>query len=132
MKHRSTQLGARKIPDSPRVHGLRLTLDSQPFGSFNESESSDKNLPREISACQPVPSDTTNEATVRSETGTGYLLTVQEVADLLRVPVSWVYGRMRSRSRERLPGYRLGKYWRFQKEEVLTWVASHREDSHAA
>jgi hypothetical protein len=24
MKHRSTQLAARKNPDSPRVHGLRL------------------------------------------------------------------------------------------------------------
>ena len=28
MKHRSTQLGVRKNPDSPRVHGLRLTVDS--------------------------------------------------------------------------------------------------------
>src|ERR1700693_4102051 len=25
MKHRSTQLGVRKNPDSPRVHGLRLS-----------------------------------------------------------------------------------------------------------
>ena len=28
MKHRSTQLGARKNPDSPRVHGLRLSPSS--------------------------------------------------------------------------------------------------------
>ena len=28
MKHRSIQLGARKNPDSSRVHGLRLTVDS--------------------------------------------------------------------------------------------------------
>lgn len=28
MKHRSTQFGVRKNPDSPRVHGLRLTVDS--------------------------------------------------------------------------------------------------------
>lgn len=28
MKHRSTQLAARKNPDSPRVHGLRLKVDS--------------------------------------------------------------------------------------------------------
>ena len=39
------------------------------------------------------------------------LLTVQQVAELLQVPVSWVYGRMRKRSLERLPAYRLGKYW---------------------
>jgi hypothetical protein len=28
MKHRNTQFGVRKNPDSPRVHGLRLTVDS--------------------------------------------------------------------------------------------------------
>jgi hypothetical protein len=27
MKHRTTQLGARKNPDSPRVHGLRRTAN---------------------------------------------------------------------------------------------------------
>jgi excisionase family DNA binding protein len=61
-----------------------------------------------------------------------HLLTVHEVATLLRVPVSWVYGRMRKRSVERLPGYRLGKYWRFREAEVLEWVESQRRDSHAA
>ena len=43
---------------------------------------------------------------------------------MLQVPVSWVYGRTRKRSVERLPGYRLGKYWRFREEEVLAWVKS--------
>ena len=28
MKHRTSQLGVRKSPDSPRVHGLRLKVDS--------------------------------------------------------------------------------------------------------
>ncbi len=28
MKHRTTQVGVRKNPDSPRVHGLRLKVDS--------------------------------------------------------------------------------------------------------
>jgi len=56
------------------------------------------------------------------------LLTVQQVAKLLQVPVSWVYGRLRKRSLEKLPGYRLGKYWRFDKEEVLLWVAQQRAD----
>jgi excisionase family DNA binding protein len=44
------------------------------------------------------------------------LLTVQQVAELLQVPVSWVYGRMRKHWLEQLPAYRLGKYWRFDKE----------------
>ena len=60
------------------------------------------------------------------------LMTVQQVAELLQVPVSWVYGRMRKRSQERLPAYRLGKYWRFDKEEVLVWVARHQTNCEAA
>jgi len=28
MKHRNTQFGVHKNPDSQRVHGLRLTVDS--------------------------------------------------------------------------------------------------------
>jgi excisionase family DNA binding protein len=55
------------------------------------------------------------------------LMTVQQVAQLLQVPVSWVYGRLRERSLEKLPGYRLGKYWRFDKEEVLVWLAQQHE-----
>jgi excisionase family DNA binding protein len=60
------------------------------------------------------------------------LMTVQQVAELLQVPVSWVCGRLRKRSLEKLPGYRLGKYWRFDKEEVLAWLAEQREGRKAA
>ena len=50
------------------------------------------------------------------------LLTIQEVAKLLRVPVSWVYDRLRRNAVSRLPGFKLGKYWRFRKNEVLVWL----------
>jgi excisionase family DNA binding protein len=60
------------------------------------------------------------------------LLTVPQVAELLQVPVSWVYGRLRKRSLERLPGYRIGKYWRFDREEVLAWVTRHQTNREAA
>jgi excisionase family DNA binding protein len=60
------------------------------------------------------------------------LMTVQQVAELLQVPVSWVYGHTRQRFVDRLPGYRLGKYWRFDKEEVLAWLAQQREGRKAA
>jgi excisionase family DNA binding protein len=60
------------------------------------------------------------------------LLTVQQVAELLQVPVSWVYGRLGKRSLERLPGHRLGKYWRFNREEILEWVARQRGNRYAA
>lgn len=54
------------------------------------------------------------------------LLTVEEVAELLKVPVSWVYDRTRSRGMNRIPGFRLGKYWRFQEAEVLAWLERQR------
>ena len=54
------------------------------------------------------------------------LLTVEQVADLLQVPPSWVYGRTRSRAAERIPGFRLGKYWRFREEDVLAWLERQR------
>jgi excisionase family DNA binding protein len=57
---------------------------------------------------------------------------VEEVAVLLHVPVSWVYGRTRKRSLGRLPGYRLGKYWRFREDEVLAWLVSHDRGRHAS
>ena len=60
------------------------------------------------------------------------LLTVHQVAELLQVPVSWIYGRMRKRSLKRLPAYRLGKYWRFERSEVLAWVARHQTNREAA
>ena len=71
-------------------------------------------------------------ATVEGRREGSRLLTIHEVAELLQVPVSWVYGRVRKRCTERLPGFRLGKYWRFSKREVLAWVASQRGGHHAA
>jgi excisionase family DNA binding protein len=54
------------------------------------------------------------------------LLSVEEVAELLQVPVSWVYDRTRSRGVNRIPGFRLGKYWRFDESEVMVWLERQR------
>lgn len=54
------------------------------------------------------------------------LLTVEEVAKLLHVPVSWVYERTRKRGMDRVPGFRLGKYWRFREADVLAWLERQR------
>jgi excisionase family DNA binding protein len=54
------------------------------------------------------------------------LLTVEEVAELLRVPLSWVYERTRNRNVDRIPGFRLGKYWRFREADVLAWLDRQR------
>ena len=72
-----------------------------------------------------------NEALSRGDTPRvsaepGAILTVQEVAEILKVPVSWVYERTRERSAERIPGFRLGKYWRFREADVLAWLEKQR------
>jgi excisionase family DNA binding protein len=54
------------------------------------------------------------------------LLTVEEVAELLKVPVSWVYEHTRSRASDRIPRFRLGKYWRFREADVLAWIERQR------
>lgn len=47
------------------------------------------------------------------------LLTAAEVAEMLAVPERWV----RDASRERrIPHVRLGRYVRFRREAVLTWI----------
>jgi excisionase family DNA binding protein len=53
---------------------------------------------------------------------TNEVLTVKDVAQLLRVPISWVYQQTRKRSTDRLPGIRLGKYWRFRHDDVVDWL----------
>jgi excisionase family DNA binding protein len=50
------------------------------------------------------------------------LLTVQEVAALLKVPASWVYEHARARGKKRLPHLKLGKYLRFRTQDILEWL----------
>ena len=50
------------------------------------------------------------------------LLTVEEVAEILKVPKSWVYGRTRRRGAERLPHIKLGKYLRFDEVAIRDWL----------
>lgn len=53
---------------------------------------------------------------------TDRLLTVREVAELLKVPASWVYEHTRRRTPDRLPHLRLGKYLRFRESDLLDWL----------
>lgn len=50
---------------------------------------------------------------------TGNLLTASEVAELLGVPVSWVYEQSR---RRRIPTVTLGRYRRYRREAIEAWV----------
>ncbi|MGA2989875.1 MAG: helix-turn-helix domain-containing protein [Candidatus Korobacteraceae bacterium] len=58
----------------------------------------------------------------------GQLLTVSEIAEALKVPVSWVYERTRRRGAERMPHIKLGKYLRFEPASIRTWLESMREN----
>lgn len=49
------------------------------------------------------------------------LLTVQEVASRLNVPVTWIYQRTRLGQRA-LPHVRVGKYIRFDINEVMAFL----------
>jgi excisionase family DNA binding protein len=137
MKSRPTQFGVRKNPDSQRVHGLRLAANPSPrqqlMGLGNgQPEVGPLSEARMAETFQLPLLEKANEATGTKRREPTRLLTVEEVASLLHVPVSWVYGRMRKRSPERLPGYRLGKYWRFREDEIHTWVEGQRGASRSA
>ncbi|MGA2337437.1 MAG: helix-turn-helix domain-containing protein [Terriglobales bacterium] len=56
------------------------------------------------------------------------LLTVQEVAMICKVPISWVYERTRRRGFERIPHVKLGKYLRFDPAEIRTWLQRLKEN----
>ncbi len=51
------------------------------------------------------------------------LLTVQELAKVLCVPSSWIYDRTR---RNVIPHIKVGRYARFNPNEVLSWLESQK------
>ena len=52
-------------------------------------------------------------------------LTIDEAAALIRVPKSWLYERTRTNT---VPHVKLGKYLRFDREELVTWTRQFRRD----
>ena len=49
-------------------------------------------------------------------------LTVDELADKLKVQKSWLYSRTRETGPGTIPRLKLGKYLRFDYQEVLDWL----------
>jgi excisionase family DNA binding protein len=58
---------------------------------------------------------------------TSKLLTVEQVAELLSVPVSWVYGHTSGKG-ARLPHVKVGRLLRFRKDAIEAWIASRTDD----
>ncbi len=130
MKLRRTQFGVRENTASPRQHASRLA-SSRLKPVCGEPQASDTRRSPTLSDVLDTARHSSTEYAATGE-GDGRLLTIQQVAEMLHVPVSWVYGRTRKRSIGRLPGIRLGKYWRFREEEIHAWVESQRGSHRAA
>ncbi len=60
------------------------------------------------------------------------LMTIEEVAELLRVPESWVYTRTAPKCTPalRLPHLKIGRYLRFERAKVVEWMAKHEQNGH--
>jgi excisionase family DNA binding protein len=56
------------------------------------------------------------------------ILTPQELADRLKVPLSWVFEKTRARCRNQIPCLRIGRYVRFDWTAVVTWLKSNGID----
>lgn len=50
------------------------------------------------------------------------LLTVDELAQILKVPKSWIYGKTREAGPESMPRLYIGKYLRFFETDVMNWL----------
>ncbi len=60
------------------------------------------------------------------------LLTVTEVASLLRVPASWIYARTADGGAEEIPHLKLGRHLRFRRAEVENWIERHHRGTNSA
>ena len=55
---------------------------------------------------------------------TGGLLTAEQLSQRLQVPMSWVY---RAARQGRIPAVKLGRYTRFDADDVRRWIADQKE-----
>jgi len=54
------------------------------------------------------------------------LLTPEDVARKFQVPISWVYGSIRGRSKDKLPHIYIGRYPRFEETAVRDFIERKR------
>ena len=54
------------------------------------------------------------------------LLTPEDVARKFQVPITWVYGSIRGRSKNVIPHVRVGRYVRFEEDAVRHYMESNR------
>lgn len=57
------------------------------------------------------------------------LIGVNDLAEVLSVPISWVYSRTRIKGEGQIPHIRCGKYVRFDSDEVIDWLQNQQESN---
>lgn len=128
MKLPATQFGVRENTASPRQHASRLAVSSSLPEKQRVSVASDKNengappICLTVEAPDRVRCETKHDATAEEERGDSHLLTVRDVAELLQVPVSWVYKHAGPQYPNPLPCIKLGKYLRFRSTDIMAFL----------
>lgn len=59
-------------------------------------------------------------------------LNIEQVADILGVPKSFIYRRTARGHTDPIPHYRIGGHLRFKLEDVEAWVETHRNEPQAS
>ena len=57
------------------------------------------------------------------------LLTIEELAEKLKIRKSWIYSRTRINGPDAIPHLKIGKYLRFCMDDVLTWLKDRQNDN---
>ena len=132
MKTTHLQLGVRENTASSKQHASRFAVNL----SSPKSERPQTDQCVEVSPLSSVSGESQQLALDQSAAGaaaTGgekiddtQLLSVQEVAKLLQVPVSWVYEHTRPRCAAPLPHVKLGKYLRFLQADIRSYLEDAR------
>jgi excisionase family DNA binding protein len=53
-------------------------------------------------------------------------ISIDELAEMLRVPKGWIYERTRCPRPDSLPFFKVGKYLRFRMDEIEAWLQQQR------
>ena len=135
MKLRPTQFGVRENTASPRQHASRLAVSlslPQKQGVSLASDKDKKGAPPASLAVEgpdKFRGEIPNEATGEEKRDYSHLLTVQDVAELLQVRVSWVYKHAGPQCPNPLPCMKLGKYLRFRSTDIMAFLRSNSVNS---
>jgi len=131
MKPTHLQFGVRENTASSEQHASRLAVNLSSFKRHPLQTNDCKEMAGATSIVSGTQThisdgDAATSAATGEKTDDTQLLSVQEVAKLLHVPVSWVYEHTRPRCANPLPHIKLGKYLRFLPSDITNYLEDAR------